>query len=145
MSSEQLLGIKLQATDYRVKQSVQCKQYKCPWTQDYCFLPSSSSTSTTLEAVVTPPSYQRHEPTIEHKYSLLESLASTRLRYLLAMESMQDHKQHGDDKSINQLDKVLNIHRIPINTTCKITQWLLIMICSSQDLNMKHMEEKTSI
>jgi hypothetical protein len=43
------------------------------------------------------------EPTIEHKYSLLESLASTRPRYLLAMESMQDHKQtqhveiHNDD------------------------------------------------
>jgi hypothetical protein len=31
-------------------------------------------------------------PTIEHKYSLLESLASTRPRYLLATESMQDHK-----------------------------------------------------
>jgi hypothetical protein len=36
-------------------------------------------------------------PTIEHKYSLLESLASTRQGYLLAMESMQDHKQHRDD------------------------------------------------
>jgi hypothetical protein len=51
-----------------------------------------------------------------------ESLAFTRPRYLLATESMQDHKQHRDDKSINQLDKVLNIHRIPTNTTCKITQ-----------------------
>jgi hypothetical protein len=52
---------------------------------------------------VTPPSYQRHEPTIEHKYSLLESLASTRPRYLLAKESMQDHKQHRDDiEMINQ-------------------------------------------
>jgi hypothetical protein len=30
--------------------------------------------------------------TIEHKYSLLEALASTRPRYLLATESMQDHK-----------------------------------------------------
>jgi hypothetical protein len=40
-----------------------------------------------------------HEPTIEHKYSLLESLASTQPRYLLAMESMQAHKQHSDDKS----------------------------------------------
>jgi hypothetical protein len=63
----------------------------------------------------TPPSYQRHEPTIEHKYSLLESLASTQPGYLLAMESMQDHKQYRDDKSINQLDKVLNIHRISHN------------------------------
>jgi hypothetical protein len=34
---------------------------------------------------------------------------------------MQDHNQHRDDKSINQLDKVLNIHRIPTNTTCRIT------------------------
>jgi hypothetical protein len=25
---------------------------------------------------------------------------------------MQDHKQHRDDKSQNQLDKVLNIHQI---------------------------------
>jgi hypothetical protein len=25
------------------------------------------------------------------------------------MESMQDHKQHRDDKSINHLDKLLNI------------------------------------
>jgi hypothetical protein len=24
---------------------------------------------------------------------------------------MQDHKEHRDDKSINQLDKVLNIHQ----------------------------------
>jgi hypothetical protein len=30
---------------------------------------------------------------------------------------MQDHKQHRDDKSQNQLDIVLNIHRIPTNTT----------------------------
>jgi hypothetical protein len=29
------------------------------------------------------------------------------------MESMQDHKQYRDDKSINQLDKVLYIHWIP--------------------------------
>jgi hypothetical protein len=94
---------------------------KCPWTQDCCFLPSSNITSTTLEVVVTPPSYQRHKPTIEHKYSLLESLASTQPRYLLATEIMQDHKQHRDDKSINQLDIVLNIHRIPTNTTCRIT------------------------
>jgi hypothetical protein len=43
-------------------------------------------------------------------------------QYLLATESMQDHKQHRDDKSINQLDKVLNIHRILTNTTCRITQ-----------------------
>jgi hypothetical protein len=33
---------------------------------------------------------------------------------------MQDHKQHRDDKSINQLDIVLNIHRIPTNTTCSM-------------------------
>jgi hypothetical protein len=45
------------------------------------------------------PGYQRHEPTIEHKYSLVESPASTQPRYLLATESMQDHKQHRDDKS----------------------------------------------
>jgi hypothetical protein len=63
------------------------------------FLPSSNSTSTTLEVVVTSPGYQRQEPTIEHKYSLLESLASTQPRYLLATESMKDHKQHRDDKS----------------------------------------------
>jgi hypothetical protein len=63
------------------------------------FLPSSNSTSTTLEVIVNLPDYQRHEPTIEHKYFLLESLASTRPRYLLATESMQDHKQHRDDKS----------------------------------------------
>jgi hypothetical protein len=64
------------------------------------------ATATTLEVVVTPPSYQRHEPTIEHKYSLLESKTSTRPRYLLATESMQDHKQHRDDKSLDQFDKV---------------------------------------
>jgi hypothetical protein len=34
-------------------------------------------------------------PTIKHKYSLLESLASTRPKYLLAMESMQE--LHKDD------------------------------------------------
>jgi hypothetical protein len=49
-------------------------------------------------------------PTIEHKYSLLESLASTLLRYLLATESMQDHKQHRDNikiyNSAHQLDIV---------------------------------------
>jgi hypothetical protein len=42
---------------------------------------------------------QMKQSTIEHKYFLLESLASTRPRYLLATESMQDHKQHRDDKS----------------------------------------------
>jgi hypothetical protein len=36
------------------------------------------------------------------------------------MESMQDHKQHRDDKSTNQLDIVLNIHRIPTNITCRL-------------------------
>jgi hypothetical protein len=48
-------------------------------------------------------------PTIEHKYSLFESLASTGPRYLLATESMQDHKQHRDNITINsayQLDIV---------------------------------------
>jgi hypothetical protein len=49
-------------------------------------------------------------PTIEHKYSLLESLASTRPRYLLATESMQDHKQYRDNikiyNSAHQLDIV---------------------------------------
>jgi hypothetical protein len=45
-------------------------------------------------------------PTIEYNYSLLESLASTRPRYLLAMESMQDHKQHRDNNSAHQLDIV---------------------------------------
>jgi hypothetical protein len=39
-------------------------------------------------------------PAIEHKYSLLESLASTRPRYLLETESMQDHKQHRDNIKI---------------------------------------------
>jgi hypothetical protein len=38
-------------------------------------------------------------PTIKHKYSLLESLASTRPRFLLATESMQDHKQYRDNMS----------------------------------------------
>jgi hypothetical protein len=48
-------------------------------------------------------------PTIEHKYSLLESLSFTRPRYLLATESMQDHKQHRDNIKIysaHQLDIV---------------------------------------
>jgi hypothetical protein len=49
-------------------------------------------------------------PTIEQKYSLLESLASTRPRYLLSTESMQDHKQHIDNikiyNSAHQLDIV---------------------------------------
>jgi hypothetical protein len=48
--------------------------------------------------------------TIEHKYSLLESLASTRPRYLLATESRQDDKQHRDNMKIynsaHQLDIV---------------------------------------
>ena len=35
----------------------------------------------------------RHEPTIEHKYSLLELQVSTWPEPLLATESMQDHKQ----------------------------------------------------
>jgi hypothetical protein len=33
---------------------------------------------------------------------------------------MQDHKQHRDDKPINQLDIVLNIHWIPTNTTVEL-------------------------
>ena len=36
----------------------------------------------------------RHEPTIEHKYSLLELRAKTWPEPLLITESMQDHKQH---------------------------------------------------
>jgi hypothetical protein len=51
-------------------------------------------------------------PTIEHKYSLLESLASTRPRYLLATKSMQDHKQHIDNIKIYNLAHQLNI--VPI-------------------------------
>jgi hypothetical protein len=48
------------------------------------------------------------------------------LASLVAQEEHVDvnfirNKQYRDDKSINQLDKVLNIHRIPTNTTCKIT------------------------
>jgi hypothetical protein len=33
------------------------KQSKCPWTQEYCFLPSGNNTSTTLEVSITPPEY----------------------------------------------------------------------------------------
>jgi hypothetical protein len=62
------------------------------------FLRSGNNTSTTLEVIVTFLDYQRYEPTVEHKYSLLESLASTRQGYLLATENVQDHKQHRDDK-----------------------------------------------
>jgi hypothetical protein len=47
--------------------------------------------------------------TIEHKYTLLESLASTLPRYLLAIESMQDHKQHRDKIKIYNLAHQLNI------------------------------------
>ena len=50
--------------------------------------------------------------TIEHKYSLLESLASTRLRYLLVTESIQDHKQHRDNIKIYNSTHQLNI--VPI-------------------------------
>ena len=45
----------------------------------------------------------RHEPTIEHKYSLLELQVSTWPEPLLATESMQDHKQHIYDRSIINL------------------------------------------
>jgi hypothetical protein len=51
-------------------------------------------------------------PTIEHNYSLLETLASTRPRYLLATESMKDHKQHTDNIKIYNSAHQLNI--VPI-------------------------------
>src|SRR5215218_9329076 len=45
----------------------------------------------------------RHEPTIEHKYSLLELQVSTWPDPLLATESMQEHKQHIYDRLIINL------------------------------------------
>jgi hypothetical protein len=59
-------------------------------------------------------------PTIEHKYSLLESLASTRPRYLLATESMQDHKQYRDNIKIYNSAHQLNI--VPILIGSQQTQ-----------------------
>jgi hypothetical protein len=59
-------------------------------------------------------------PTIEHKYFLLESLASTRPRYLLAMETMQDHKQHRYNIKIYNSAHQLNI--VPILIGSQQTQ-----------------------
>jgi hypothetical protein len=53
--SEHPSSIKLQKTDNRIKQSAKCKQSKCPWTQECCFLPSGNNTSTTLEETITSP------------------------------------------------------------------------------------------
>jgi hypothetical protein len=61
------------------------------------------------------------------------------------MESMQDHKQHRDDKSINPLNKVsifigsqqtqhVELHNDDLDHDRQLT-----------DLNMKHMEEMTTI
>jgi hypothetical protein len=61
-------------------------------------------------------------PTIEHKYSLLESLASTQPRYLLAMESMQDHKQCRDNIKIYNSAHQLNI--VPILIGSQQTQYV---------------------
>jgi hypothetical protein len=55
-------------------------------------------------------------PNIEHKYSLLESLVSTQPRYLLATESMQDHKQHRDNIKIYNSAHQLNIAIILIGS-----------------------------
>ena len=49
----------------------------------------------------------RHEPTIEHKYSLLELQASTWPEHLLVTESMQDHKQHIDITLIINITSIL--------------------------------------
>jgi hypothetical protein len=59
-------------------------------------------------------------PTIEHKYSLLESLVSTRPRYLLATKSLQDHKQHRDNIKIYNSAHQLNI--VPILIGSQQTQ-----------------------
>src|SRR5215203_1306875 len=68
------------------------------------------------------PRYQcRHEPTIEHKYSLLELRVKTWPEPLLVTESMQDHKQHINNRLIITIIIVLSIHRIPTNTTYRIT------------------------
>src|SRR5215203_5284796 len=58
----------------------------------------------------------RHEPTIEHKYSLLELQASTWPEHLLVTESMQDHKQHIDLK-IDDLDHVRQLTRSDNDST----------------------------
>jgi hypothetical protein len=63
-------------------------------------------------------------PTIEHKYSLLESLASTRQGYLLATESMQDHKQHRDNIKIYNLAHQLDI--VPILIESQQTQHVIL-------------------
>ena len=49
----------------------------------------------------------RHEPTIEHKYSLLELQASSWPEHLLVTESMQDHKQHIDITLIINITSIL--------------------------------------
>src|SRR5215203_5753844 len=54
----------------------------------------------------------RHEPTIEHKYPLLELQVSTWPEPLLATENMQEHKQQIDD-----LDHVRQLTRSKHDST----------------------------
>ena len=58
-------------------------------------IPSSNSTSITSRPSVTSQGVEKAEPTIKHKYPLLELKASTWPKHLLVTESMQD-QEHID-------------------------------------------------
>ena len=64
----------------------------------------------------------RHEPTIEHKYSLLELQASTWPEHLLVTESMQDHIQH----ICNNL--IINITWYSLSIGSRQTQHIVLQI-----------------
>jgi hypothetical protein len=79
----------------------------------------------------------------------LELLASTQPRYLLVTESMQDHKQHRDNIKI--IIKENNFDIVSIFIGSQQTQHVelhnndLDHDRQLTDLNMKHMEEMTTI